>query len=254
MKILSLNCNGLRAAINKNLQDYIIKNNFDIVCLQEIKANQDQIEQTFFEKIKLVPYFFSAKKKGYSGVACLSNKKTIQVEYGLNHCLYDDEGRSILLQFENFSIWNLYFPSGTSGNIRQSIKIDFLEYFIEEVKIRKSRYKNLIICGDINIAHTEKDIHDPIRNKNTSGFLPEEREWLTKFLSQGWIDCFRFLYPNQQTYSWWSYRRKARMNNKGWRIDYFFVPIHLKNSINSMTIDQKVFFSDHTSLILNIDL
>ena len=252
MKIVSLNCNGLRAAISKGLESYIIENDFDIVCLQEVKSNLDQIESSFFEKIKLKPYFFSATKKGYSGVACFSKFDPIKVEYGLKHEIFDSEGRSILLHFKDFTIWNLYFPSGTTGDIRQSVKMEFLDYFLKKVKENKTLYPNLIICGDVNIAHQEIDIHNPVSNKNTSGFLPEERQWLTNFLNTGFIDCFRFLYPKEQVYSWWTYRSAARKRNKGWRIDYFFVEENLKNKLLSLKIDQEAYFSDHTSLILDI--
>ena len=255
MKLLSLNCNGIRSAVSKGLLHFIQKENADIVSFQEVKAEPNQMDITAWKDLGYTPFIYSAVKKGYSGVAVFTKEKPKEVILGLSHELYDAEGRSILVNFKDFTLVNTYFPSGTSGEERQAVKLQFLEHYLVKLQEWKQKYKKLIICGDINIAHTEIDIHDPKGNKKNSGFLPEEREWLTLFLETGMVDTFRFLNPETiQAYSWWTYRFKARDRNKGWRIDYFFTTENLKKKLVRSEIRTSVVLSDHAPIVLEIDI
>ena len=244
MKIISYNVNGIRAAINKGFVDWLRESNIDVICIQETKANKEQVEINLLEKIGYHNYWFSAQKKGYSGVAIFSKKPPNNVIYGtkINHIDY--EGRVIQVDYDELSIISLYLPSGTNID-RLEYKFKFMKDFKEYIDDLKIRYPKLIICGDYNICHKEIDIHDPIRNKNVSGFLPEERQWLDKFINSGFIDSFRHLNSEPHNYSWWSYRANSRVNNKGWRIDYALVSESLKKNINNSFILNSVKHSDH---------
>ena len=235
MKIISYNVNGIRAAINKGFIDWLRESNIDVICIQETKANKEQVEINLLEKIGYHNYWFSAQKKGYSGVAIFSKKPPNNVIYGtkINHIDY--EGRVIQVDYDELSVISLYLPSGTNID-RLEYKFKFMKDFKEYIDDLKIRYPKLIICGDYNICHKEIDIHDPIRNKNVSGFLPEERQWLDKFINSGFIDSFRHLNSEPHNYSWWSYRANSRVNNKGWRIDYALVSESLKKNINNSFI------------------
>ena len=244
MKIISYNVNGIRAAINKGFIDWLRESNIDVICIQETKAYKEQVEINLLEKIGYHNYWFSAQKKGYSGVAIFSKKPPNNVIYGtkINHIDY--EGRVIQVDYDELSIISLYLPSGTNID-RLEYKFKFMKDFKEYIDDLKIRYPKLIICGDYNICHKEIDIHDPIRNKNVSGFLPEERQWLDKFINSGFIDSFRHLNSEPHNYSWWSYRANSRVNNKGWRIDYALVSESLKKNINNSFILNSVKHSDH---------
>ncbi len=244
MKIISYNVNGIRAAINKGFIEWLRESNIDVICIQETKANKEQVEINLLEKIGYHNYWFSAQKKGYSGVAIFSKKPPNNVIYGtkINHIDY--EGRVIQVDYDDLSIISLYLPSGTNID-RLEYKFKFMKDFKEYIDDLKIRYPKLIICGDYNICHKEIDIHDPIRNKNVSGFLPEERQWLDKFINSGFIDSFRHLNSEPHNYSWWSYRANSRVNNKGWRIDYALVSESLKKNINNSFILNSVKHSDH---------
>tara|TARA_B100001769_G_scaffold45613_1_gene32223 strand:+ start:1336 stop:2097 length:762 start_codon:yes stop_codon:yes gene_type:complete len=244
LKIISYNVNGIRAAINKGFIEWLRESNIDVICIQETKANKEQVEINLLEKIGYHNYWFSAQKKGYSGVAIFSKKPPNNVIYGtkINHIDY--EGRVIQVDYDDLSIISLYLPSGTNID-RLEYKFKFMKDFKEYIDDLKIRYPKLIICGDYNICHKEIDIHDPIRNKNVSGFLPEERQWLDKFINSGFIDSFRHLNSEPHNYSWWSYRANSRVNNKGWRIDYALVSESLKKNINNSFILNSVKHSDH---------
>ena len=251
MKIISYNVNGIRAAINKGFIEWLRESNIDVICIQETKANKEQVEINLLEKIGYHNYWFSAQKKGYSGVAIFSKKPPNNVIYGtkINHIDY--EGRVIQVDYDELSIISLYLPSGTNID-RLEYKFKFMEDFKEYIDDLKIRYPKLIICGDYNICHKEIDIHDPIRNKNVSGFLPEERQWLDKFINSGFIDSFRHLNSEPHNYSWWSYRANSRVNNKGWRIDYALVSESLKKNINNSFILNSVKHSDHCPVGVDI--
>ena len=253
LKILSLNCNGIRSATSKGLHEFLQKEDFDILCFQEIKANSKDIDLGFYKSMKYHEIIFSAEKKGYSGTAVFSKTKYVDSKVGINHTLFDGEGRVITLYFKNFSIVNAYFPSGTSGEERQSQKMIFLDKIKSYLDNLKKSQSNIILTGDINIAHREVDIHDPKGNKKSSGFLPEERAWMTQFFQSGWVDTFRLLHPEPHRYSWWSQRfPSVRLNNKGWRIDYINVTSPLQQFIKDADIFPDIKHSDHCPVYLEL--
>ena len=252
MKIISYNVNGIRAAISKDLLGWLTTENPDIFCIQETKARPEQIDRNSIHELGYQDYWVSAVKKGYSGVAIFSKLEPNHVEYGCGIEKYDEEGRVIRLDFEDFSVMNVYMPSGTSGEIRQAFKMTWLNNFFDYINQLKQTIPNLIICGDFNIAHKEIDIHNPVSNKKSSGFLPEEREWVTRFLESGFIDTFRLFNQSPHRYSWWTYRFGARGNNKGWRIDYFVATKAMSNRLVHADLLDDVIHSDHCPTLLEI--
>lgn len=253
MKIYSYNVNGIRAAVNKGLVAWLAQENPDIICFQEIKANDEDIPKALFEDLGYKTFWFSAQKKGYSGTAILSKIEPNEIVVGCNHELYDFEGRVISMAFDNFYLVNTYFPSGSSGDIRQDIKMEFLDFYYDYIQQINAKYKNVIVLGDYNIAHKEIDIHDPKGNKNSSGFLPEERAWMDKWFEGGMQDSFRLFNPEKKDiYSWWTYRAGARPKNKGWRIDYISVSDSLKNELKSASIHNEAEHSDHCPISIEI--
>tara|TARA_B100001996_G_scaffold169561_1_gene129258 strand:- start:6011 stop:6772 length:762 start_codon:yes stop_codon:yes gene_type:complete len=253
MKIFSYNVNGIRAAIRKGFIDWLKEYNPDIICLQEIKANTDQLDLELFNNIGYNNYWFSAQKKGYSGVAILSKKKPSSVQYGIGIDHMDFEGRNLRIDFKNFSVMSLYLPSGTNMN-RLEYKFKYMKEFYDYILNLKKTIPNIIICGDYNICHKAIDIHDPIRNAKVSGFLPEERAWISSFMNLGFIDSFRYLNYQPHSYSWWSYRANSRANNKGWRIDYNMVSQSLKPLIKSAYILDQIYHSDHCPIVVELNL
>jgi exodeoxyribonuclease-3 len=253
MKLCSYNVNGIRSAFKKDFIEWLQENQPEIVCIQELKAHEDQIDITKFEDLGYHVYIHAAEKKGYSGVAILSKMKPEQIVYGCGEDIYDKEGRIIRADFKNFSIMSLYVPSGSSGEERQSFKMEFLDFFISYIQDLKKTISPLIISGDYNICHNPIDIHNPVSNKNSSGFLPEERAWVSKFLDAGFIDTFRFFNKKPHIYSWWSFRFNARAKNLGWRIDYHMATHDLKDRLRNAEILQKVVHSDHCPVILEFD-
>jgi exodeoxyribonuclease III len=252
--IVSYNVNGVRSAMNKGFAEWMQIGGYDVVCLQEIKANPDQVDTAFLTEMGYHHHWFPAEKKGYSGVATFSKQAPDQVILGCGIEKYDREGRILRTDFGDWSVLNCYFPSGTTGDERQSFKMTFLDdFFLWAQELAKTRSR-LIIVGDYNIAHTEKDIHDPKGNKNSSGFLPEEREWMTKWFNSGFTDAFRFANPDKIEYSWWSFRANARANNKGWRIDYQSVTDNLQDKILEAGHSNDAVHSDHCPVWLKIDL
>lgn len=252
MKIISYNVNGIRAALNKGFKEWLEAENPDILCLQELKALPEQVDN-FYEDLGYQMYWETAEKKGYSGVAILTKSEPIHVEHGCGNDLYDSEGRVLRADYKDFSVMSVYMPSGTSGDIRQDFKYEWLDFFQNYVDELRKEVPNLIISGDYNIAHKEIDIHNPVSNKNSSGFLPEEREWLTKYVDSGFIDTFREFNTDPHHYSWWSYRANARANNKGWRIDYHMATEPLKERLTSASILPNAFHSDHCPIVVEID-
>lgn len=253
MKIISYNVNGIRAALRKGFLDWLKQANPDIVCLQEIKASPKQLSLEPFEEAGYkYHYWYPATKKGYSGVAILSKYKPLQVEYGTGIEYMDQEGRNLRADFENFSVMSLYLPSGTNIN-RLEHKLQYMADFQQYINKLKLEIPNLIICGDYNICHQAIDIHDPVRLKNTSGFLPVEREWLDGFIKSGFVDSFRHFNSEGDHYSWWSYRANARNNNKGWRIDYNLVAQPLQERLKRAVILPDAMHSDHCPVLLEIE-
>lgn len=254
-RIISYNVNGLRAALKKDFLSWIKASDPGIFCLQEIKATPEQLDVSLFESLGYRHYWFPAQKKGYSGVALFSKKEPRHIEYGCGHPEYDYEGRLIRADFENFSVMSAYFPSGTSGEVRQQVKFRFLDYFHEYINELKNRVPNLIIVGDYNICHKPIDIHNPVSNAKSSGFLPEEREWIGKFIDSGFIDSFRYFNNEPHHYTWWSQRFGAsvRERNLGWRIDYQMVSMPLEKKIKRAAILPEARHSDHCPTLLEIE-
>jgi len=255
MRIISYNVNGIRAAINKGFVDWLKTDPADIICIQETKAVKENVDHTVFREMGFHDYWYSAKKKGYSGVAVFTKIKPDHVEYGTGHTVSDEEGRVIQLDFGDVRIINAYFPSGTSGEDRQGYKYVWLDEFHAYLEALKKGKPRLILCGDYNIAHEEIDIHDPRGNKKNSGFLPEERAWMSKFLGSDWIDSFRHFCKEPHRYSWWSQRfPSVRAQNKGWRIDYITVTKPLKKNLLHAEIYPDIKHSDHCPVYLDIKL
>jgi len=254
IRIFSYNVNGIRSALKKGLADWIATSPGDIICLQETKAQPEDIDTSAFEKAGYSCYWFSAKKKGYSGVGILTKIKPDRVFYGNGFPQSDAEGRVLQLLFGDILLINAYYPSGTSGEERQQYKYQWLDEWFDYLQKLKKQYPKIILCGDYNIAHKEIDIHDPKGNKNSSGFLPEERAWMDKFFANGWIDTFRYIHPHEaHRYSWWSMRfPTVRQQNKGWRIDYIAVTEPLKSSIIDADILPQVQHSDHCPVCLEL--
>lgn len=252
-KIISYNVNGIRAAINKGFADWLKKEDPDVLCIQETKAQPEQIDSALFETLGYHSYWFSAQKKGYSGVGILTKQKPDHIEYGMSIEKYDNEGRFIRADFGDISIVSVYHPSGSSGDERQAFKIKWLSDFQNYIKeLRKTR-PNLILSGDYNICRLWIDIHNPTKQQKTSGFLPEERDWFQSFLDDGFIDSFRKFNEEPHHYSWWSYRANARANNKGWRIDYNMVSSEFETKIIGASILPEVKHSDHCPVLIKVD-
>ncbi len=244
MKIISYNVNGIRAAIKKGFLEWLKAANPDVICIQETKARQEQVDEN---SIKLAgyphQYWFSAQKKGYSGVAIFCKQKPNHIVYGTGIESMDFEGRNIRVDFDNVSVMSMYLPSGTN-DLRLDFKFNYMDEIQEYVNDLKKSIPNLVICGDYNICHEAIDIHNP-KMKGVSGFLPEERAWIGNFINNGFIDSFRYLNKEPHHYSWWSYRANSRANNKGWRIDYNMVSESLKNNISRAFILPEAHHSDH---------
>ncbi|MDA0325888.1 MAG: exodeoxyribonuclease III [Bacteroidetes bacterium] len=254
MKIVSYNVNGIRAALKKGFLEWLVATAPDVICLQEIKAQEEQLDLGVFESAGYpYNYWFSAQKKGYSGVAILSKIKPKNIVYGTGIESMDFEGRNIRADFSDISVMSMYLPSGTNIQ-RLEHKFEYMDLLQNYVDKLKKELPNLVICGDYNICHEAIDIHDPVRNKNVSGFLPEERAWMTNFLKSGFVDAFRALNNAPHQYSWWSYRANARANNKGWRMDYTLVSTPLKENIKRAVILTEAVHSDHCPVLLELNL
>lgn len=255
ISIITYNLNGIRSAIKKGFIDWLRTSPADIVCIQEVKAHEADIDLDAIKSAGYHSYFFPAQKKGYSGVGILSKSEPLNVEYGHGIEQSDFEGRVIRADFGDITIINAYFPSGTTGEVRQSYKYLWLDEFLDYVNELKKTRRKLIVCGDYNIAHKEIDIHNPVSNKKNSGFLPEERVWMDKFLSNGFTDGFRHLNKEPHQYSWWSVMRPSvRLENKGWRIDYINVTNNLADQIQKVKIFPEVKHSDHCPVFLDLKL
>lgn len=252
MRVISYNLNGIRAAIGKGFIEWLRTDPADIICIQETKAQKENVDTKPLEDLGFDGYWFSADKKGYSGVAVFTKIKPDNVFFGNGIMQSDAEGRVLRLDYGAISLVNAYFPSGTSGDIRQTYKYQWLDEFLEYLEALRKERPELIITGDYNIAHKEIDIHDPKGNKNSSGFLPEERAWMDKFLAHGYADSFRHLHPEEKGhYSWWSQRfPTVRLQNKGWRIDYICVTENLKDRIVAADIYPDVKHSDHCPIYM----
>ncbi|CAM4184373.1 exodeoxyribonuclease III [Cytophagaceae bacterium 50C-KIRBA] len=253
MKIISYNVNGIRAAIQKGFIDWLKEENPDVLCLQELKADIDQVDTSAIEALGYQVYWHSAQKKGYSGVAIFSKIAPKAVTIGCGIEKYDAEGRVIRADFEDFSVMSVYMPSGSSGDERQGFKMIWLSDFYQYIEQLKKEIPHLIISGDYNICHKAIDIHNPKSNANSSGFLPEEREWMESFIHSGFVDSFRHINSEPHHYSWWSYRAGARGKNLGWRIDYHLVSESLRDRISHAQILPEVKHSDHCPVVIHLN-
>lgn len=254
VKISSFNVNGIRAAQRKGFTDWVAQTDPDIICLQELRALEHQVPK----KIKKLPYheaYHTAEKKGYSGVGILSKEKPVRVEAGIGVDWIDDEGRVLMAEYSDLIVFSIYAPSGTTGDERQDLKMEFLDHFLPFAQKYLSGDKPVVFCGDFNICHTSIDIHNPKQNKNTSGFLPEEREWVTHLLETGYEDVYRRLHEGEtDLYSWWSYRAASKDRNKGWRIDYHMGSPELLDAAEDAVIEMEWDLSDHAPVTITYSL
>lgn len=254
MRILCWNINGIRAIWKKGFPEWLEKEQPDILCLQETKAQQDQLAEEIIKFKDYRSYFYSAEKKGYSGVGVYSRHKPLRAKAGLGIPLYDSEGRVIELEFEKFVLFCIYFPNGGRGPERVKYKLDFYgEVFRRAEELRKAK-KNVILCGDYNTAHKEIDLARPKENQKTSGFLPEERAWIDKIVEMGYIDIFREYNKEPNQYTYWDQITRARERNVGWRIDYFFISPEAKSLVKNAKIHMEVMGSDHCPIELQLKL
>jgi exodeoxyribonuclease-3 len=252
MKIISYNVNGIRAALTKNFTEWLQSENPDVLCLQETKAQPDQIDTMLFAKSGYTTYLHSAEKKGYSGVAILCKQAPDNVVIGMDHEGFDAEGRVIRADFGDVSVVCVYIPSGSSGEIRQAVKMEFLKAFAPFIDNLRLTRPNIVVCGDYNICHKPIDINHPERQKGVSGFLPEEREWLDRYEASGMVDSFRVFDQRPDQYSWWSYLGGARFRNAGWRIDYHWVSEPLCQRLVSAAILSEAMHSDHCPVMVEL--
>jgi exodeoxyribonuclease-3 len=250
MRIFTYNVNGIRSATRKGLVEWLAQTDADVVCLQEVKACQEDADCAAIEALGYHIHWFAAEKKGYSGVAILSKAVPDAVFGGDGRPQSDAEGRVIRADFGDLTIINAYFPSGTTGDVRQAYKYQWLDEFRAQIDGLRRERPNLVICGDYNIAHREIDIHNPKSNKDSSGFLPEERAWLDQFFADGFVDAFRHHKGDDpHHYSWWSYRAGARGNNKGWRIDYISLSDTIRDRLKHAAILPDAVHSDHCPVL-----
>ena len=254
VKISSYNVNGIRAAHRKGFVDWVEDSNPDIICIQELRATEKQIPKDIRE-LDYHEHYHVAEKKGYSGVAIYTKDQPIHVETGIGVDWIDAEGRIIMAEYDSFRVFSVYAPSGTTGDVRQDMKMDFLDKFIQFGERFTKDNKPSVFCGDFNICHTEIDIHNPDKQHKSSGFLPEERQWVSDFLDRGYEDVFRKLHPEKKDlYSWWSYRAASKERNKGWRIDYHLATPDLSGSAVEAEIEKKWDLSDHAPVSITYDI
>ncbi len=252
MKIISWNLNGIRAVQKKGFLDWFKQEDPDILCLQETKAEKTQLDESLLNVSGYASFWSSAQKKGYSGVAVYTRLQPKSVEYGLGNVEFDAEGRTLILDMGPFVLFNIYFPNGGAGNKRVPFKMAFYDLFLKKVEAFRKAGRHVVVCGDVNTAHQEIDLARPKENQKNTGFLPEERAWMTKFISTGYADTFRHFHPEGGHYSWWDYKTGARARNVGWRIDYFFVDQAFLPKVKNAFILKDVQGSDHCPVAIEI--
>lgn len=255
MRIMTFNCNGIRAAARKGFFDWLRGFDVDVVCLQETKAQEHQLTDPMFYPEGFHCYYFDAEKKGYSGTALYCKQEPGKLARGLGFEMADTEGRYIQADYDGLSIASLYLPSGSAGEERQARKFAFMDVYMEHMKKLRRKRREFIVCGDWNICHKEIDLKNWKSNQKNSGFLPEERRWLDQLYDDvGWVDAFRLVNKEPDQYSWWSNRGQARAKNVGWRLDYHVITPGLVGKVKSATIHTENNFSDHAPVTLEYDL
>ncbi len=254
LKIISWNVNGIRAAVRNGFLEWLSKDDSAIVCLQEVKAREEQLEGLFEFPQKYHVVWNAAQRAGYSGVATLSRIKPLKTELGLGIAEFDSEGRIILQEYEKFYLYNIYFPNGQKDDERLDFKMRFYDAFLEHIENRRREGKAVIVCGDFNTAHKEIDLKNPKANEKTSGFLPIERAWIGKFIAHGYVDTFRMFNQQGDNYTWWTYRFGARGRNAGWRIDYFFIDKEHAAMVKDAFIQSDIMGSDHCPIGIELDV
>ncbi|WP_406658338.1 exodeoxyribonuclease III [Methanolobus sp. ZRKC2] len=254
IRIISWNVNGIRAVQKKGFLEWLKKEQPDILCIQETKAQREQLNSELLEVEGYNSYFASAEKKGYSGVAIYSKLEPENIKCGFGIEKFDREGRTQIVDYGDFVLFNIYFPNGKASKERLEYKMEFYDAFLEYADTLKGRGKKLVICGDVNTAHKEIDLARPKENEKISGFLPEEREWIDKLLSHGYVDTFRHFHKGPEQYTWWSMRTRARERNVGWRIDYFYASENAMGNISDSYILSDVVGSDHCPIGLDIEI
>tara|TARA_B100000029_G_scaffold13726_4_gene14440 strand:- start:5768 stop:6532 length:765 start_codon:yes stop_codon:yes gene_type:complete len=254
MKLISWNVNGIRAAVKKGFLDYLDHVQPDILCIQETKAHVDQLSSEILEDHGYHAFWHSGIRRGYSGVATFCKGEPLYVQEGLGIQKYDDEGRVLLTEHENFLLYNIYFPNGQKDETRLKYKLDFYDDLLPIINEQVESGNNVIVTGDWNTAHFPIDLARPKENINTSGFMPIEREKLDEYVDHGWVDTFRLFHDEAERYSWWTYRFGARERNVGWRIDYFFVNEGMADLCVDADIHSDIFGSDHCPVSLTLDL
>jgi exodeoxyribonuclease-3 len=253
MRIYSWNVNGLRAIAQKNFFEWIREENPDILCIQETKLQENQLKDELKNIEGYFSYFSFADKKGYSGVATYTKIQPNEVKYGIGIEEFDKEGRIVITEFNEFTLLNIYFPNGQMSDERLDYKLRFYDAILDYCNSEVKNGKRLIICGDYNTAHREIDLKNPKANEKYSGFLPIERAWIDKFIENGYIDTFRYFYPEKVEYTWWSYKFKAREKNIGWRIDYHFVSKNFIDKVKDVKILTDVMGSDHCPIMIEVE-
>ncbi|HNR20430.1 MAG TPA: exodeoxyribonuclease III [Bacteroidia bacterium] len=248
------NVNGIRAIWKKGFPEWFDKANPDILCLQETKAQEDQLDHEVVNFKDYNSYFFSAEKKGYSGVAVYTKLKPLRVTSGLSNALFDGEGRVLEMEFKDFVLYNVYFPNGGRGPERVKYKLDFYGELFNRANDKRKTHKNIIVCGDYNTAHKEIDLARPKENVKTSGFMPEERAWVDKIVSMDYIDIFREYNTNPEQYTYWDQITRARERNVGWRIDYYMISKEMRNMVSNATIHADIMGSDHCPIGLELSV
>jgi len=252
MRIFSWNVNGLRAVVKKGFFDWLESEGPDVVCLQEIKARTEDLDEKILNPKGYHAFWNPAERKGYSGVAIFTKKKPVEVHLGLGIERFDCEGRVLRIEFKDFDLFSVYFPNGTSGEERLQYKMEFYDAFLDHCEELRGQGRELVITGDVNTAHKPIDLKNPKANQKNSGFLPKERAWVDKFIEHGYVDSFRAFNEDPDQYTWWSYRFNVRAKNVGWRIDYFFVTEGLMKKVKDSFITPEVMGSDHCPIGLDI--
>jgi len=254
LQLYSWNVNGIRAAYKKGLLDWIDTVSPDILCLQETKAHPGQLTGELKEINGYQAFFTSAERKGYSGVAIYTKQEPLQVQHGFGTDIFDSEGRTIVGDYGDFILFNVYFPNGKASKERLKYKMDFYDAFLNHLDSKLKEGKKIIVCGDVNTAHKEIDLARPKENEKTSGFLPEERAWIDRLLEHGFVDTFRLFNDKPDQYSWWDMKSRARDRNVGWRIDYFYISENLRKNVTNAGIHQEVMGSDHCPISLELSI